>query len=56
MTDSWIFVVIGMFLVISVLYFGVDKPQLDKCRDQGGVIVRIDGYDKCVEPPTEIKK
>lgn len=47
---------IGLFIIFLVIYLVWSKPEIKKCHDQGGVIIRIEGNDKCVEPPKEIKK
>jgi hypothetical protein len=48
----------GLFvLVIFVVWYLVfSVPEIEQCHKDGGVIVRIEGQDKCVEPPVEIKK
>lgn len=51
-----VFYVGGSIIVaVIVLYFGFAVPKIKECHSKGGVIVRVDGHDKCVEPPKEIK-
>lgn len=51
-----VFYVGGSIIVaVIVLYFGFAVPKIKECHIKGGVIVRVDGHDKCVEPPKEIK-
>ena len=51
-----VFYVGGSIIVaVIVLYFGFVVPKIKECHNQGGVIVRVDGHDKCVEPLKEVK-
>lgn len=43
-------------VVLLVWYLVFSVPEIEQCHKDGGVIVRIEGNDKCVEPPVEIKK
>lgn len=45
-----------VFTIFLIIYLVWSVPEIDACHKQGGVIVRIEGNDKCVEPPVEIKK
>ena len=47
----------GLFVLIVflIIYFVFSVPEIDACHSKGGVIVRIEGVDKCVEPPVEKK-
>lgn len=45
-----------LFIIFLVIYLVWSVPEIEQCHEQGGVIVRIEGNDKCVEPPKEIKK
>ena len=46
---------IPLLIIFLVWYFVFSVPEIDACHDKGGVIVRIEGNDKCVEPPVEKK-
>lgn len=46
---------IPLLIIVLVIYFVWSVPEIKECHKDGGVIVRIEGQDKCVEPPTEIK-
>jgi hypothetical protein len=39
-------VALGLVLLIWYLVFSV--PEIDKCHEKGGKIVRIEGNDKCI--------
>jgi hypothetical protein len=45
-----------LFIIFLVIYLVWSVPEIKQCHKDGGVIVRIEGNDKCVEPPVEIKK
>ena len=47
---------IGLFIIFLVIYLIWSVPEIEQCHKDGGVIVRIEGKDKCVEPLVEIKK
>ena len=47
---------IPLLIIVVILYFVFSVPEIKECHKDGGVIVRIEGHDKCVEPPKEIKK
>lgn len=44
-----------IFIIFVVIYLVWSVPEINACHDKGGVIVRIEGKDKCVEPPVEKK-
>lgn len=48
----------GLFVlaVFVVWHLTFSVPEIEQCHKAGGVIVRIEGTDRCVEPPVEIKK
>ena len=46
---------IPLVIILLVWYFVFSVPKIDECHEKGGVIVRVEGTDKCVEPPKEIK-
>jgi hypothetical protein len=35
-------------LIFLAIYFYYSKPEIDKCHEKGGQIVRIEGNDKCI--------
>ena len=45
-----------VFTIFLIIYLVWAVPEIEQCHKAGGVIVRIEGNDKCVEPPVEIKK
>ena len=47
---------IPLLIIFLIIYFVWSVPEIKQCHKDGGVIVRIEGNDKCVEPPVEIKK
>ena len=47
---------IPLLIIFLIIYFVWSVPEIEQCHKDGGVIVRIEGNDKCVEPPVEIKK
>ena len=47
---------IPILIIFLIIYFVWSVPEIKECHNDGGVIVRIEGKDKCVEPPKEIKK
>lgn len=40
---------IPILIIFIILYFVFSKPEIDECHDKGGVIVRIEGEDSCVD-------
>ena len=46
---------IPLLIIVLVWYFVYSVPEINACHDKGGVIVRIEGNDKCVDPPVEKK-
>lgn len=36
-------------LIFLAIYFYYSKPEIDKCHEKGGQIVRIEGADKCMD-------
>ena len=46
---------IVIFIIFLVIYLVVSVPEIEECHAKGGVIARIEGKDKCIEPPMEKK-
>lgn len=44
-----------LIVVAIIWYLVVSVPKMDECHNKGGVIVSVEGDDKCVKPPQEIK-
>jgi hypothetical protein len=40
---------IPLIIIFVVIYFVWSVPVIDKCHEKGGVIVRIEGVDKCID-------
>lgn len=40
---------IPILVIFIVWYFVFSKPQIEECHKQGGIIVRIEGNDRCVD-------
>lgn len=40
-------IAVGIFFLIWYLVFSV--PEIDKCHENGGQIVRIEGEDQCMD-------
>ena len=40
-------IAVGLVFLIWYLVFSV--PEIDKCHEKGGQIVRIEGNDKCMD-------
>lgn len=40
---------IAVGLVFLVWYLVFSVPEIDKCHEKGGQIVRIEGKDKCID-------
>lgn len=38
-----------LLVIFIVLYLVFSKPEIEACHDKGGVIVRIEGNDRCVD-------
>ena len=36
-------------IVLLIIYFYWSKPEIDKCHENGGQIVRIEGQDRCMD-------
>ncbi len=56
--DGFLFGGLFVGIIFLVLYFVFSKPEIEACHEKGGVIVRIEGKDKCIEAAAlkEIKK
>lgn len=54
--DAALYGGIPLFIIFLIIYFVWSVPEIEQCHQDGGVIVRIEGKDKCVEPPVEVKK
>lgn len=37
-----------LFVIFLAIYLIWSVPEIDKCHDKGGKIVRIEGADKCI--------
>lgn len=46
---------VPMIIIAIIWYLAFSVPAINECHDKGGVIVRIEGEDKCVQPPRELK-
>ena len=40
---------LAVFVVFLIWYLVFSVPEIDKCHEKGGQIVRIEGNDKCIE-------
>ena len=40
---------IPILIIFVVLYFVFSKPEIEACHEKGGVVVRIEGDDKCID-------
>jgi hypothetical protein len=38
-----------IFVIFLIWYLVFSVPEIDKCHEKGGKIVRIEGDDKCIE-------
>lgn len=38
-----------ILLIVIILYFVFSVPEIDDCHKHGGVIIKIEGKDECVE-------
>jgi hypothetical protein len=38
-----------LFVVFLIWYLVFSVPEIDKCHEKGGKIVRIEGEDKCMD-------
>lgn len=47
--NATLFGSIPILIILIIWYLVFSVPEIDKCHDQGGVIVRIEGKDKCIE-------
>lgn len=45
---KWVPRAILLFVIFLVIYLFWAVPEIDKCHDKGGKIVRIEGADKCI--------
>ena len=36
-------------IILLVWYLAFSKPEIEKCHEKGGQIVRIEGTDKCMD-------
>ena len=44
-----------LFVVFLIWYLVSSVPEIDKCHEKGGKIVRIEGKDKCIDN-TQLKE
>lgn len=40
---------VGVLIVFLIWYLVFSVPEINKCHDKGGQIVRIEGTDKCMD-------
>jgi hypothetical protein len=40
---------IPILIICLIVYFVWSKPEIDKCHEEGGVIVKIEGKHKCID-------
>lgn len=38
-----------VFVIFLIIYLVWSVPEINKCHEKGGVIVRIEGKDKCID-------
>lgn len=46
--NAFLFGGIPLAVIFLICYLVFSKPQINTCHEKGGVIVRIEGADKCV--------
>jgi hypothetical protein len=47
--DAALYGPIALVIIFVVLYFVFSKPEIDKCHEQGGVMLKIEGEHKCIK-------
>ena len=40
---------IPLLIIVIVVYLIYSVPEIDKCHENGGKIVRIEGVDQCMD-------
>jgi hypothetical protein len=40
---------IPLLIICIIVYFVFSKPEIDKCHEEDGVIVKIEGEHRCID-------
>lgn len=40
---------IPLLIILIILYLVFSVPEIDKCHEKGGKVVRIEGKDQCMD-------
>lgn len=47
--DGFLFGGVTIGIIFLIIYLVWSVPEIDKCRENGGQIVRIEGKDQCMD-------